>query len=70
MKEVFGDSWWILPSESGKFALIKTQINVGDKSLDDLTDEQRRNADIEIFDTRDKAEEERKKQLFAALFGG
>lgn len=68
MKEVFGDCWWIKPLDNGKFALIKSQINVGDTSISDLTNEQLSEIDIEIFESRNEAEAERIKRVMSCLY--
>lgn len=66
-KQVFGSCWWVEPTASGKFALIETEINVGDTKLTDLTDEQLKEANIEIFDTQKEANDERMRRVLNAL---
>jgi len=67
MKKVFGESWWVIPSENGKFALIQTEINVGDKCLEDLTNKQRKGATVEIFDTEEIANKERIQRVMSSI---
>lgn len=66
-KKVFGDCWWVEKTSSGKWALIETEINVGDNKLSDLTDEQLKNSNIEIYDTQEEANSERLKCVLNQL---
>ena len=67
MKKIFGNAWWIEPTKSGKFALIEGKINVGDKSVNDMTDEQMKKANIEIFETEKEADSERTSRILNSL---
>jgi hypothetical protein len=67
MKKVFGNAWWIEPTKSGKFALIEGEINLGDRSVQDMTDKQMRESNIEIFDTELEANNERTSRLLNSL---
>lgn len=62
----FGEGWFIVPTKSGKFALVESKINVGAGSVEDLTDEQLKESNIEIFDNYDKA----KHEMFTRAFPG
>ena len=67
MKKVFGNAWWIQPTENGKFALIEGEINLGDKSINDMTEEQMKESNIEIFETELEANNERTSRLLNSL---
>lgn len=59
----FGDGWFIVPTKSGKFAMVESKINVGASSVEDLTDEQLKECNIEIFDTQPEASAEAFKRV-------
>lgn len=62
-----GDCFWIEPISNKRVALITTRVNVGALNIDDLTDEQRRNAGIHIFNTRKEAEAARVEMILANI---
>ena len=67
MKKVFGNAWWIEPTKNGNFALIEGEINVGDTQVSDMIDEQMKSANIEIFDTKKEANDERTRRILNSL---
>lgn len=63
----FGTAWWVLPTENNKYAVVESTINIGVSKFEDLTDEQIENCKIEIFDTKEKANEYRLQKILKQI---